>query len=44
MAGNISKDWPVYVLLAGMVFFFIYVIINGNIKSKEDEDKKGKEK
>ncbi|MDD5617782.1 MAG: hypothetical protein PHG69_01685 [Candidatus Omnitrophica bacterium] len=42
MGFNLSKDWPVYVLLAVVAFFFVYVIIKGNLeekKNKKDQDK-----
>ena len=28
MGINLAQDWPVYLLLAAVVYFFIYVIIN----------------
>lgn len=37
MTGNLLQDWPVFVLLGAVVFFFIYVIIKGN---QGDKDKK----
>jgi len=37
MTGNLWQDWPVYVLLGAVAFFFIYVIIHGN---KVDKEKK----
>jgi len=43
MGVNLAKDWPVYVLLGFAVFFFIYVIIRGNLgdrKDKKNIDKK----
>ncbi|MFA6349814.1 MAG: hypothetical protein WCY12_02670 [Candidatus Omnitrophota bacterium] len=47
MGINLGQDWPVYVLLGVVVFFFTCVIINGNKTEKErkgsqavDKDKK----
>ncbi len=46
MAGNLYQDWPVYVLLGAVAFFFIYVIIKSNSQEKrgkiEGEDKESK--
>jgi hypothetical protein len=49
MTMNFAQDWPVFVLLGAVVFFFIYVIIKGNQGAKEkknewagDRDSKGK--
>lgn len=39
MTGDLTKDWLVYVLIAGMIWFFTYIIIRGNQK-KDDEDQK----
>lgn len=36
MTGNLWQDWPVYVLLGVVVFFFGYVIIKGNMQDKKD--------
>ena len=30
---NVEQDWPAYVLLGLVVFFFIYVIVKGNAQS-----------
>jgi len=38
MTGNLWQDWPVYVLLGAVVFFFIYVIIKGNQGGKEKKE------
>ena len=38
MTGNLWQDWPVYVLLGVVVFFFIYVIIKGNQGKKEEKE------
>lgn len=42
MTGDLSKDWLVYILLAGMIWFFTYVIIKGNQKPKDG--KQGQDK
>jgi hypothetical protein len=38
MTGNLLQDWPVYVLLGGVVVFVIYVIIKGNQGEKEKKE------
>mgnify|MGYP001564980572 CR=1 FL=1 len=38
MTGNLIQDWPVYVLLGAVAFFFIYVIIKGRRGEKEEKD------
>ena len=30
MTGNLVQDWPVYVLLGAVAFFFVYVIVKSN--------------
>jgi len=44
MTGNLWQDWPVYVLLGAVAFFFIYVVIKGNQgdRDKKDERPSGK--
>ena len=37
MTGNLYQDWPVYFLLGVVAFFFIYVIVKGNLPSKENK-------
>jgi hypothetical protein len=39
MTGNLYQDWPVYALLSAVVFFFIYVIIKGNLQSRKNKGK-----
>lgn len=39
MTGNLYQDWPVYVLLGVVIFFFGYVIIKGNIQDKQGKTK-----
>lgn len=39
MTGNLWQDWPVYVLLGAVVFFFGYVIIKGNMPDKQSKGK-----
>ncbi len=42
MTGNLAQDWPVYVLLGVVVFFFGYVIVKGNMqdtKNKQEQNK-----
>jgi len=43
MTGNLVQDWPVYVLLGVVVFFFTYVIVKSNLKSKENKQEQNKE-
>jgi len=42
MTGNLWQDWPVYVLLGAVVFFYGYVIIKGNMPDKKDKDEQNK--
>ncbi len=42
MTGNLAQDWPVYVLLGAVLFFFIFVIVKGNIKDKKNKQEKNK--
>ncbi len=35
MTGNFASDWPVYFLSVGVLIFFAYVIIKGNITPKD---------
>lgn len=37
MTGDLSKDWLVYILLIGMVWFFAYMIYIGNKGPKDDK-------
>jgi NADH:ubiquinone oxidoreductase subunit 6 (subunit J) len=37
MTGNLDQDWPVYILLGAVAFFFIFVIIKGNLQNKENK-------
>jgi len=43
MTGNLYQDWPVYFLLGVVAFFFIYVIVKGNLPSKENKQEQNKE-
>ena len=42
MTGTLYQDWPVYVLLGAVVFFFAYVIIKGNLPEKKNKEDQGK--
>ena len=44
MTGNLWQDWPVYVLMGAVVFFFGFVIIKGNQGQKEKKDERPTEK
>lgn len=44
MAIDVCKDWPVYVLLGGVVFFFVYVIVNGHMNERNSKKQQDKEK
>ncbi len=35
---DLQRNWPVYILLAGVVVFFAYVIIKGRQQGKEDKE------
>lgn len=37
MGIDFAQDWPVFLLLGAVVYFFIYVIIKGN---KNENEKK----
>ena len=41
---NFAQDWPVYILLGAVIWFFIYVIISSNKQEKIDKEAKNKEK
>jgi len=36
MTGNLSQDWPAYILMVVVVLFFAYVIVKGNIQNKKN--------
>ena len=44
MAGNLYKDWPVYVLLGAVIFFFALIIISGRMQEKKEKEAKEKGK
>lgn len=44
MTGDLSRDWLVYVLLAGIIWFFSYVVIKGNQAQKKDRQDKNDKK
>lgn len=44
MGINFAQNWPVYILLAAVVIFFIAVIINGNKQEKINKESLGKNK
>ncbi len=43
MTGTLYQDWPVYVLLGAVVFFFGYVIIKGNMQDRKNKEVQKKE-
>ena len=43
MTGTLYQDWPVYVLLGAVVFFFGYVIIKGNMQNRKNKEVQKKE-
>ena len=43
MTGNIAQDWPVYVLLGAVAFFFIYVILKSNLQNKRNKSDENKD-
>jgi preprotein translocase subunit SecG len=43
MTGNLAQDWPVYVLLGAVAFFFIYIIVKGNLQDRKNKEVKKKE-
>jgi len=44
MSGNLYKDWPVYVLLSAVIFFFAWIIISGRMQEKKEKEAKEKGK
>lgn len=42
MTGNLVQDWPVYVLLGVVVFFFGYIIVKGNMQDKKNKQEQNK--
>lgn len=40
MGINVAQDWPVYILLAAVFCFFIYVVISGMREEKKSKEKK----
>lgn len=39
---DLQKNWPVYILLAGVVVFFTYVIIKSRQQEKSDKKPQNK--
>jgi len=33
---DLERNWPVYIMLAGVVIFFAYMVIKGNKPGKRD--------
>lgn len=44
MGFNLSKDWPVYMLLGFAALFYIYVIVKSNLDARKDKKDQNKEK
>lgn len=44
MGFDLVKDWPVYLLLGAVIWFFIYVAINSRKQERIDKEEKNKEK
>ena len=42
MTGSLAQDWPVYVLLGVVVFFFGYVIVKSNMQDKKNKQEQNK--
>jgi len=40
---NLSKDWPVYILLGAVAIFFIYVIVTSHLQNRKNQEGKNKE-
>lgn len=38
---NLAKNWPVYVLMAGFIWFVAYVYIHSRKQEKDKKDKAG---
>ncbi|KAF0154357.1 MAG: hypothetical protein FD188_3268 [Ignavibacteria bacterium] len=43
MTGNLAQDWPVYVLLGAVAFFFIYIIVKSNLQDRKNKKIQKKE-
>jgi preprotein translocase subunit SecG len=43
MTGNLVQDWPVYVLLGVVAFFFIFIFVKGNLQSRGNKQEQHKE-
>lgn len=42
--GNLEKNWPVYVLMAGFIWLIVYTFINSHKEEKKKyEEEKGKQ-
>jgi len=37
MAEHLFRNWPVYVLLVGVIWFFVYVVTSGNKAQKDSK-------
>lgn len=35
MIDNLAKNWPVYLLLGAIVYFYGYIIIKGNLQQRK---------
>ncbi len=44
MAINFAQDWPVYILLGAVLYFFIYVVIHSHKQEKINKEAQNKEK
>ena len=42
MVGGFAKNWPAYVAIAGVIWFFIYVLIKGNQPERKNEEGQNK--
>lgn len=42
MIETLYRDWPVYILLGAVVFFFGYVIIKSNLPEDKNKNDQGK--
>jgi len=44
MTGNLWQDWPVYILLGAVTFFFLYIIIKSRLDEKENKENQSNQK
>lgn len=41
---NLASDWPVYIMVIGMIGFFVFVVIKSKQEEKKNKEKQDKQK